>query len=219
MILFSFEQEGENEQAEYSSCCGGHFSLPDTGVGGSFMRRMALAVGLIVLTFSVSTWARAQALAPNPELKKFDAFLGHWTSEGEYIAGSMGSGGKVTGERIVQRILGGFFIEFQSTIKGPAGESRSIWIVGYDPLSKKFFSNEYYDNGGTASGAYDFDGNTCIYSGTFAVAGKPYMLRMTAVLAVDLMSYAVKGEISADGKTWARFYEGKVVKSMPAPKR
>ena len=182
------------------------------------MRRTAFAGGLVVLVFSISTGARAQAPVPSPELKKFDAFLGHWTSEGEYVAGPLGPGGKVTGERTVQRILGGFFIEFQSMIKGPAGESRSIWIVGYDPLSKKFVSNEYYDNGSTASGAYFFNGNTCLYSGNFAVAGKPYLLRMTAVPAADLMSYAVKGEISADGRVWTPFYQGQVIKSVPASK-
>jgi hypothetical protein len=180
---------------------------------------MALAVGLAVLVFASSIWAQTQAPKPDPELKKFDVFLGHWTSEGEYKAGPLGPGGKVTGERTVKRILGGFFFEFQSTAKGPAGESRGIWILGYDPLNKKFFINEYYDNGSTASGTYVFDGNTCTYSGKCAIGGKLYMLKMIAALAVDLMTYTVRGEISSDGKTWAPYYEGKVVKSMPAPKK
>lgn len=182
------------------------------------MKRFAFAVGLVLLVFTISIWAQAQAPKPYPELTKFDAFLGHWSSEGEYKDGPLGSGGKVTGERTVKRILGGFFIEFQSTAKGPKGESRSIWIVGYDPLEKKYFNNEYYDNGTVASGTYVIDGRTCTYSGMFSVGGNPYMLRMTGVFSADLMSYTVKGETSADGKTWIPYYEGRVVRVQPDAK-
>lgn len=182
------------------------------------MKRIAFAVGLVLLVFAISIWAQAQAPKPYPELTKFDAFLGHWSSEGEYKPGPWGPGGKVTGERTVKRILGGFFIEFQSTAKGPKGESRSIWIVGYDPLKKKYLNNEYYDNGTVASGTYVIDGKTCTYSGMFSVGGNPYMLRMTGVFAADLMSYTVRGETSADGKTWIPYYEGRVVRVQPDAK-
>ena len=183
------------------------------------MKRIALAAGMVVLVFTVSLWAQTTAPKPNPEFKKFDVFLGHWTYEGEYKAGPLGPGSKVTGEETGKRILGGFFIQFQLTEKGAMGETRGVEIVGYDPANKAFFSNEYYDNGTMASGAYVFIGSTATYSGKFIVGGKPYLIKNTMIFAADSMSFAAKGEISTDGKAWALSFEGQFTKAKPVPKK
>ena len=182
------------------------------------MKRIPFVVGLVLLIFAVSLWAQTTAPKPDPEFKKFDVFLGHWTYEGENKAGPFGPASKVTGEETGKRILGDFFIQFQISIKGAMGESRSIEIVGYDPANKAFPSNEYYDDGTTASGAYAFNGNTFTYKGKFIVGGKPYIVKTTMIFTADSMSFAVKGEISTDGKAWAPLFEGQFTKVKPAPK-
>lgn len=181
------------------------------------MKRMALAVGMVVLVFAVSLWAQTTAPKPDPEFKKFDVFLGHWTYEGEYKAGPLGPASKVTGAFSSRKILGGFFIENQSTEKGAMGETRVIEIVGYDSAKKAFFDNEYHDDGSMASGAYVFNGNTLVYTGTFMVGGKTYMLKATITPAADSMSITAKAEISTDGKAWVPFFEYQYTKAKPAP--
>ena len=183
------------------------------------MKRIAVVAGMVILVFAVSLWAQTTAPKPDPEFKKFDVFLGHWTYEGENKAGPFGPASKVTGEETGKRILGGFFIQFQISTKGAMGESRSIEIVGYDPANKAFSSNEYYDDGTTASGAYAFNGNTFTYKGKVIVGGKPYMVTNTMIFTADSMSFAVKGDISTDGKAWAPLFEGQFTKAKPVPKK
>jgi hypothetical protein len=180
------------------------------------MKRIAIAVSLVVLSFAVSVWAQTAAPTPNPELKKFDVLLGHWTYEEAYLAGPLGPASKVTGELTVNRFLGGFFFEGQATEKGATGESRILEIIGYDPANKSFFSNEYHDDGTMLSGAYVFNENTFTYAGK-SVGGP--MLRATMIIAADLMSITGKGEISTDGKAWTPFFDGKWTKAKSVPKK
>jgi len=183
------------------------------------MKRMAFAAGMVVLVFAVSLRAQTAAPKPDPEFKKFDVFLGHWTYDGENKAGPFGPANRVSGEETGKRILGGFFLQSQFIEKGAMGETRGIEIVGYDPANKTFFSNEYFDNGTMASGAYVFNGSTVTYSGKFMVMGKPYMTKNTMIFAADSMSFTAKAEISTDGKAWAPFFEGQFTKIKPAPKK
>jgi hypothetical protein len=180
------------------------------------MKRIAFVVGFVVLVFAVSVWAQTTVPKPAPELNKFDFAVGHWTYEGEYKAGPMGPASKVTGEMTDQRILGGFFFENRAIEKGPLGVSHIIEIFGYDPANKNYFSTEYHDDGSMMSGAYVFVGNTFTYTGKSSAGA---MFKMTMTLAADQMSFAAKGEISTDGKTWAPFFEGKYTKTAPAPKK
>lgn len=180
------------------------------------MKRIAFLVGLVVL--AVSIWAQSQAPTPDLALNKFDFAVGHWTYEGEYKAGPLGPGYKVTGELTCKRILGGFFFQNQTTEKGPAGVSHAIEIFGYDPMNKKYFSSEYHDGGTTMSGAYVFNGNTFTYTGKFVANGKPIMIKMTLTIAADFMVMTGKGEISTDGNTWVPWEEIKLTKAKAAPK-
>jgi len=184
------------------------------------MKRFAFVVGLVLLVFAVSIWAQTTAPTPDPEIKKFDVFVGHWTYTGEYMAGPLGPSSKVTGEWSCRKILGGFFFQNQFAEKGPMGESRGIEIVGYDPAKKAFFTNEYHDDGNMMSGAYVFNGNTATYTGKFSVGGKTYMLKAAITPAADSMSFTVKAGTSLDGSSWTPWVEAKYTKvPEPAPKK
>jgi Protein of unknown function (DUF1579) len=145
--------------------------------------------------------------------------VGHWTYEGEYKPGPLGPGGKVTGVYTERTILGGFFLQGQETEKGAMGETHWLEIDGYDPVNKNLTFNGYISDGSRYSGTFIVDGNTVTWTGKFLVEGKEYPFKEPFVLAPDKMSGTAKAEISADGKTWTPFFEGKFVKAKPAAKK
>ena len=49
------------------------------------------------------TSVQAPAPQPDPEVKKLQVLVGHWTFKGEYKAGPLGPGGKVAGEYKIGR--------------------------------------------------------------------------------------------------------------------
>jgi hypothetical protein len=105
------------------------------------MQRISLVLLVLVLFSATAMQAQAPAPKPDPEVKKLHVWVGHWTYEGEYKPGPLGSGGKETGEYNGQMILGGFFFQARWTEKGPAGETRGLDIEAYDPVDKNFVSN------------------------------------------------------------------------------
>jgi hypothetical protein len=165
--------------------------------------------------------AQAPAPKPDPELKKLSGVVGHWTYEGEAKPGPGGSGGKVTGEQDVRWILKGFYQETRQREKGPAGESQSLEIDGYDPANKTLTFAVYDDQGGVASGVEAFSsGTTQTYSGKWVEGGgKQYLIRGTVVFAPDFLSFTWKGESSTDGKAWIPAFEVKATKAKAAPKK
>ncbi|MGA7909103.1 MAG: DUF1579 family protein [Candidatus Sulfotelmatobacter sp.] len=184
------------------------------------MRQLNALLFLLVVCFATAMQAQTPASKPAPELTKVDVFwTGRWTYEGEYKAGPLGPGGKITGELKGETILGGFFFQFRWTEKGATGETHGLEIDKYDPLRQNYATSEYHDDGSTAAGAYTFNGNTCIYTGEFVVEGKQYRAKNTMVFAADLMSYTSRGEISADGKTWVPWWEERYTRDKPGPKR
>jgi len=182
------------------------------------MKRAAFAVGLVVLVFMVSTWAQTAAPKPGPEHQKVAVFIGHWTYEGEYKAGPL-TGGKFKGEYNAQMILGGFFVQGQWVENGPGGEVKGFETFGYDSANKNYAQSQYQDDGSVGAGVFIVNGNTWNYLGKMDAGGNEYRWRMAIVFAADLMSYALKGDISMDGSTWTPLYEAKYIKATPAPKK
>lgn len=184
------------------------------------MQRFNILLLLLVACFVTAMQAQTSAPKLDPALKKVDHFWsGRWTYEGEYKAGPLGPGGKVTGVLTGAMILGGHFVEFRWTEKGATGETRGLEIDKYDPATKNFATSEYHDDGSTASGVYTFDGNTCIYAGKVVIDGKQYRAKNTMIFAADLKSYTSKGEISADGNAWTTWWDEKYTRATPVPKQ
>jgi hypothetical protein len=174
---------------------------------------------LFLLVFCSATAVQAQAPKPDPEVKKLHVLVGHWAYEAETPSGPWGQGGKSTGERTCQMILGGFFLECWYMQKTPVGEFRALEIMGYDPVNKNFPSEAYRDDGARESEVQTNTGNTWTAAGRFSMAGKKYQYKGTFVLAPDLSSATHKEELSVDGKTWIPSGESRWTKVPPAAKK
>jgi hypothetical protein len=165
------------------------------------------------------TSVQAPAPQPDPEVKKLQALVGHWTFKGEYKAGPLGPDGKVAGEYTGRMILGGFFFEGRLTEKAPMGELRGLEVEAYDPAKKSFVSNWYLSGGSTISGMLTASGNTFSWEGKLMAAGKEYQYKQTIMVTPDLRGFTVKAEISADGQTWTPWFEEKGTKAKSASKK
>jgi hypothetical protein len=138
----------------------------------------------------------------------------------EYKAGPLGPAEKVTGEAKDEWILGGFFLQAWSKEKGAKGMSQILEIDGYDPANKKLTFTLFLDGGYTESGTFSFASATeWSYEGKLFAGGKQYSARGKGVLAADMKSFTLSGEISTDGKTWTPWWEGKFTKTEAAPKK
>jgi len=180
------------------------------------MLRISVFALVLVVCFATALQAQAPAPKPGPEVKKLHVGIGHWTYEGTYKPGPLGSGGNFTGEFTGQMILGGFFYQGRWTEKGPGGEAHGIEIDGYEPVNKNITSTFYVDDGSRFSGTLTVTGNTWTYEGMFTVAGKPYQFKGTFVLAPDMVNATYNCEIAPEGQPLVPWFDSKYTKVKPA---
>jgi hypothetical protein len=184
------------------------------------MKRISLLFSLLIVCSVNLMQAQATVPKPEPALKQLHRLVGHWTYTSEQQATPLGPAGKVSGEFDNRMILGGFFLKYQMSEKGPSGNAHCIEIVGYDSVNKQFTATGYWDDGGIYSGTSTFSGNTLVIAGKVPGGGRQYPYRSTIAFAADWMSAMQKGEISTDdGKTWILWFEEKWTKVKPAAKK
>jgi hypothetical protein len=186
------------------------------------MRRISILLTFLAVCFVTAAQAQTAAPAPKPDpaVKKLAALLsGRWTYDGEYKAGPLGPGGKITGVYTGQTVLKGFCLEARETETGSTGVIQYLEIDAYDPANKNIASSMYGDDGTRFFGTVTVKGNTITWEGKWLAAGAQFMMREPFVLAADSKSGTAKGEISTDGKTWAPFFEAKFTKVQPASKK
>lgn len=182
------------------------------------MKRIVIAVGLIMLLLAVSGAAQTPAPKPGPEHKKLEIWVGDWTFEEEDFATPFGPAGKMSGKLSVRPILGGFFVEFRSEATGTAGPLQYFEVDSYDPLTKKYIWNGFGSDGSIHTVTYTIEGTAVSYSGTQIIGGKQGKIRGTIVFTPDFMSDVEKREISIDGKSWVPCFQSKFTKVKSSPK-
>ena len=186
------------------------------------MRRLVVLFLLLMVAFVSVVQAQTPATAPkpDPEIKKLQVLVGHWTYEGEHKPGPLGPGGKVSGEYTGQWRVGGFILEGSMVEKSGVGTTRILEIDEYTPMDKTIHWTNWASNGGRTTGTITMTGNTITWDGKFTVNGKEYRVREPYVLSADNMSATGKADISADdGKTWTPWIEATFTKTKPAAKK
>ena|SRR5437867_1099938 len=178
------------------------------------MNRGSVAVVVCLLISSVViAQAPAPAPKPGPEQKKFEAFVGTWTYEGEAKKSPFGPAGKISGTDIYEMLPGSFFIQHRWDEKNPLGNAKGLEVWGYDPVKKTYTYNYFSSLGEMGSGRFTINGNTWEFTGSgVTYEGKTAFGRGTLTFNSP-MSLTIKGEASADGKTFAPAFEGKWTKT------
>src|SRR5262245_46538576 len=105
------------------------------------MKRISVALCVPLLLIAVYALAQAPAVPkPGPEHKKFDAFVGTWSYEGEAKKTVFGPAGKVTGTDVFEMLPGGFYIQHHYDEKNPLANMKGTEIWAYDPI-KRVYTN------------------------------------------------------------------------------
>ena len=141
------------------------------------MKRLFIALSCMLM-FSIVVAAQTSAPKPDPALQKLQVLVGHWTYQGEYKAGPLGAGGKITGVYDCRPVLGGFFLQAEETEKGAEGETHNIEIDGYDPISKNLTFQGYQSDGSTWSGVITVAGKKTTWDGKWSSRESPTRLRL-----------------------------------------
>jgi Protein of unknown function (DUF1579) len=183
---------------------------------------MRLLIQLIIAgnLFLAQAQQPSQPTKPGPQHQKLQLWHGEWTYEGETYATVLGPGGKFTGKMTGRPTLNGFGLETVSLERGPLGETRNIESDGYDPVANNYPYISISDNGDVFQGVFTLNGTVAHWEGIAVMKGKRFQSRGTDAVSPDGMSISRRGEISADGKTWALFFtlQGTKVSPVPAEK-
>ena len=181
------------------------------------MKRQVIGVGILVAVCGLFVYAQApQAPKPSAEHRKLAVFLGSWSVEGDFKPGNAYGvpAGKVTQVERFQWLPGEFFLQMNRDGRDPSGDVHHMWIMGYDTAAKKYTGQFFgLTNGGSGSASGTNAGNTWSWSTTGrSPDGKSFQERCAVTVAPNV-SYTVKCETSADGKTWSSSMEWTATKS------
>lgn len=184
------------------------FALP----GRILMNRKAALVAVSIL-FAASAWAQMDS-KPGPELKKLDAFVGTWTTEGMVSQGPWGAGGKFTSTNTSEWMGGSFFLVGNSDFKMPpeiGGDGKETVYMGYDTNENTYTFDSFSTQGRHNVSKGSVAGDTWLWTSSANYGGQDIKQRIT-IKILSPTSHTMKFEISMDGTTWMTFMEGKATK-------
>lgn len=171
------------------------------------------AILLFLCTFAVSAWAQMEN-KPGPELKKLDAFVGTWTTDGTVAQGPWGAGGKFSATNTTDWMSGNFFTEGHSDFKMPAeigGDGKETVYMGYDTDQNVYTYDSFSTQGRHNVSTGTVTGDTWLWTSEAIYSGQHIKQKMTIKILTPA-SHSVKFEISLDGTSWMTFMEGKATK-------
>ena len=185
------------------------------------MRTLGMMIAVVVLMSGLigcagTGWKEGTAQQPPkppPEQKKFDAWMGTWSYEGEGRDSPLGPAGKFTGKCIGRPILNGFFFELRLEEK----DWQSVQIHWYDAGAKTYRHIGFQSDGRVVAGTGTWNGVAWSAAWTTVHRGVEYRGRSQIILAADGKSITNPGELSVDGKTWMPFCESKWTKISDVP--
>jgi len=161
-----------------------------------------------------------QAPKPGPEAQKMGMFVGHFTSDGEAKAGSMGPNSpamKITGTEDCRWTAGGFAILCTGSSQVGDMKSTETALMWYDASDKMYHYHDVDSTGNVGDSAGSADGDTWTWTGKDSMGGQ-----------VMSTKYTMKG-VSKNGYDWTlamgdsesneqEAMTGKVTRAMAAAK-
>jgi len=176
------------------------------------IRVVACVLGLMAVMVTNAALAQGPPPPPQagPEHQRLHYFVGKWQHEGEMKPGPFGPGGKFTTTEDVH-MLGDFFAIFHSTSTGAMGGMEELYALGYDPKLKAYTYDSFNNMGQREKSTGHVAGKIWTWTSDEEMGGKVMKGRFV-LTEVSPTSYTYKFDMSSDGKTWEKGFEGKATK-------
>lgn len=177
-----------------------------------------IGAGLLVVLFTCAMALQAQAPGtppkPGPEHKRLGVFVGKWSGAGEMKPGPWGPGGKMSWTETCAWFAGGFSVVCHADLKGPMGDSKGLFILGYNADDKEyvyFGIESAMGNPETSKGTVQ--GNTWSWTGEGKMGGKMVKSKFT-IVEQSKDAFTFHNESSVDGGPWSVTEEGKYARAQ-----
>lgn len=163
----------------------------------------------LFLVLAACGWAQQMA-PPAPELKKLDAFVGTWKTEGQLKAGPGSNGGTFSSVDKYEWQKGGYWLVGHANVSGMGlPDGAELNVLGYDSNRAEYTYDSFSSMGGRhEAGVGKVDGDTWTWS---SAEGSQFRWRFTEKI-VSPTSLTMKYEISTDGANWIEVLEAKSTK-------
>jgi hypothetical protein len=171
------------------------------------MKPLVRAVSLMILMFvAVAAVGQSSNPKPAPELRQEDVWVGDWTCSGTAKDTPTGPEYKVDWQMHSHWILGGFFLESNSTWKGSGKKLQWLEIGCYDPIKRIHVLSGFGSDGTTWVLTATFDNETSVESGTTTDPnGTLTNFRNTFIFSSDRMAVSGTEESEQNGVRWTSF--------------
>src|ERR671918_1085387 len=111
---------------------------------------------------------------PDPALKRLDAFVGKWNTEGQMKESPFGPAGKIIGTDTYEWLAGGFFLLHRVDVRMGDQKNESIEIIGYDASTKTYPMHSFDSQGNSlvmeaelVDDTWSFTGESMRFTGVF----------------------------------------------------
>jgi hypothetical protein len=141
------------------------------------------------------------------ELDKLEIFTGKWHTTGKQLEGVVGPAADIDVRESYEWLDGKYFLVHH--FKGDLGgnEAACIEMIGYDPETKKYSVNTFYNNGVAHKWTLTESIGTWVISGTWPMQGKEMKTRCTMDFSEDEKTLTSKWEMSENGNKWETFWK------------
>jgi uncharacterized protein DUF1579 len=149
--------------------------------------------------------ASQQPPKPDPALKRLNAFIGKWNTEGQIKESPFGPAGKLLGRDTYEWLAGGFFLIHRVDVRMSDQKNESIEVIGYDASSKTYPMHSFDSQGNAIAMQANVTGDTWTFTGE--------SMRFTGVFSNDGKSISGKWEYLSDDSKWHHWMDVKLIKA------
>ena len=178
------------------------------------MRRLLSFTASLLFFATAISPVKAQMGPPTPaaELKKLEMFVGDWAAEGTQTPGPGAASSRWTMTTHAEWMEGNFFLVERSEMDlGAMGKGKDLAVMGYDPDRAVYTYRSFSSFGEVEDAAGKWEGDSFTWTSTEHMGGKTMQGRFTMKI-LSPTEYAMKFELSPDGKQWMTAMEGKATK-------
>ena len=104
---------------------------------------------------------------PTNRMAKYEVFIGIWNTTGKVLETESNGAGNLSATDIYRWLPGHHFIVHDVDARFDGSPTRSMEIMGFDPLRKKYFARSFDDRGSTDTFTVSLNGRRWTIKGEF----------------------------------------------------